>query len=201
MQLKIYAIEENLQDPLKYRFPYFEELMWYVSHYYVDLLQRGSAKTKITNWERKGLTELAEWLKFYRKKRPTTVHPSQYIIDVLHCFLKGDSLPPRNRYHDEDDRGDDGDTEGNESCICNGKADDELWIGCSDCGGWYHAGCVGLSKTSVALLDNYYCTRCVKRNPGGSSSSMPLSGGATRKGSSKRKSVSDQNDKKKKQRT
>jgi len=162
MQLKIHGIEENLQDPLKYRFPYFEELMWYVSNHYVDFL-RGSAKNKLTNWERKGLTELAEWLKFYRRKRPSSVHPSQYIIDTLHCFLRAEPLPSRAHYQEEDDGGDDGDDEGNESCICNGKADDELWIGCSTCGSWYHAGCVGLSKEKVAEIDNYYCLRCTPK--------------------------------------
>jgi len=195
MQLKIHGIEENLQDPLKYRFPYFEELMWYVSQHYVDLLQRASTKNKLTNWERKGLAELAEWLKFYRRKRPSTVYPSQYIIDCLHCFLKGEPLPSRTHYHEDDDNGDDGDDEGNESCICNGKADDELWIGCSTCGGWYHAGCVGLSKEEVDELDNYYCTRCLPKT------SATQSGGL-RKGMGSKRRGEEQNEKKtKKQKT
>ena len=39
MQLRIHALEENLQDPLKYRFPYFEEMMWYAAEHYAGLIQ------------------------------------------------------------------------------------------------------------------------------------------------------------------
>jgi len=161
-QLKIHGIEENLREPLKYRFPYFEELMWYVT----------PNKAKITTWERKGLTELAEWLKFYRRKRPATLSPSQFIIDTLHCYLRGEPLPSRVNYQEDDDGGDDGDDEDNESCVCNGKADDELWVGCAACGGWYHASCVGLSKEKVQELENYYCPRCVKSTPSNSTSNL-----------------------------
>uniref|UniRef100_A0A6B2L5N3 JmjC domain-containing protein n=1 Tax=Arcella intermedia TaxID=1963864 RepID=A0A6B2L5N3_9EUKA len=161
MQLKIHGIEENLQDPLKYRFPYFEELMWYVSQHYVDHIKESN---KLNGWERKGITELAEWLKFYRRKRPAGVYPSQYIIDTLYAHLKGNSLPSQANYPDEEEGGDDPDDEGNDHCICGGNADDELWVGCSACGSWYHAGCVGLSKEKVAEIENYYCNRCAPKS-------------------------------------
>jgi len=121
-QLKIHGIEENLREPLKYRFPYFEELMWYVSNYYVEAFQRGGNKAKITSWERKGLTELAEWLKFYRRKRPSTINPSQFIIDTIKNYLRGEILPSRSNYQDDEEGGDDGDDEDNED---EGEDEDE----------------------------------------------------------------------------
>lgn len=171
MQLKIHGIEENLQDPLKYRFPYFEEMMWYVAQHYVDKLKVKN-RQEISSWEQKGLAELVDWLKYYKSKKPSGVKSAQYINDALRSFLKNEEIPLPDNYIDDDVEDEEA---GSTDCICNGKADDQLWIGCSSCGGWYHAGCVGLSQAEVERLDNYYCPKCTNNKmPGrGRSTAAP----------------------------
>lgn len=40
MQLRIHAeIDEQCPDRSKYRFPYFEEMMWYLANDYVEKIQ------------------------------------------------------------------------------------------------------------------------------------------------------------------
>lgn len=179
MQLKIHGIEENLQDPLKYRFPYFEELMWYVANHYTEYLRDTTKRRDITTWEELGLNELANWLKFYKKKRPTSrVRVAQYIIDFLNCYNNNLALPNESKYVDYVDREEDEGDDGKNDCICGGKAEDDMWIGCSSCGRWYHVSCVGLSKEKVDGLGDYFCPLCLSKpvssSPPTSSSSAGL---------------------------
>jgi hypothetical protein len=47
-------------------------------------------------------------------------------------------------------------------CICQKPAmnDDELWVSCDGCGGWFHPECVGLDPNDVHLLPSYFCKEC-----------------------------------------
>ncbi len=42
-QLDVMRLEQKLRVPLKYRFPFFEELMWYGARHYTELLRAGGA--------------------------------------------------------------------------------------------------------------------------------------------------------------
>ena len=140
-------MEENLQDPQKYRFPYFEEMMWYAAEHYAGLIHgapflcchgsflfqclkylnlfrfmKGKRTAEICEHERRGLNELAKWLKFYKvrccrcpyfmfakvmiycsfiqDKKPQGDIPAAYIIDTLRAFIDNKALPNIEFYED-----------------------------------------------------------------------------------------------------
>jgi len=162
MQLKIHGIEENLQDPLKYRFPFFEEMMWYVAEHYLKKVKGPRGRSEISPWEHRGLAELVDWLKYYKNKKPQTVRSAQYINDALRSYLNNEEIPEVEKYtHDEDNTEEDSSSS---YCVCNGKSDDQLWIGCSSCGGWYHQGCVGLTPAQVEQMEHYFCQKCTNED-------------------------------------
>lgn len=42
---------------------------------------------------------------------------------------------------------------------------DRFYIGCDECGGWFHGACVGVSPTDVGRMDGYRCrVCCLKRD-------------------------------------
>lgn len=123
---------------------------------------------------------MAKWLKFYKEKRPEELEPAAYIIDTLRNWHEGTKLPDLNDYEEEEDS-----AEG-DSCFCKGTPDyiqhkssfliptihtdctrltpigrssSQLWIGCSDCGHWYHAACVGLTEKQVRICPHSHNIR------------------------------------------
>lgn len=34
------------------------------------------------------------------------------------------------------------------------------WVECGGCEGWYHIGCVGLTRSAVSRIKTYFCIRC-----------------------------------------
>jgi len=173
MQLRIHAeIDEQCPERGKLRFPYFEEMMWYLANDFSEKIQfrqekkeSGAEVPNFTLFQLQGLNVLSKWLKFYKSKKPNAIFSSQYVTDMLTCFLEGTPLPDINSYaRDEEPNSDSFENNNNECFECNGKIESVLWVGCDTCSNWFHAECVGLTKKDVDDLTKsereYICNRC-----------------------------------------
>ncbi|KAI8048566.1 hypothetical protein BDF22DRAFT_266986 [Syncephalis plumigaleata] len=66
---------------------------------------------------------------------------------------------------DEDDEDEDED-DNKVYCLCRKPDDGTVMINCDGCSEWYHAKCVGLTKSKVAKISTYYCPVCISTLPG-----------------------------------
>lgn len=56
MQLRIHTdIDEKCPERAKIRFPYFEEMMWYVADAYVQILAKSKGKPTLVTYEEQGM--------------------------------------------------------------------------------------------------------------------------------------------------
>jgi len=133
--------------------------MWYAAEHYAGLIQ-GRRANEICEHEKRGLNELAKWLKFYKDKKPQGDIPALYIIDTLKSYIDN-TTPPNIEAYDEEEEAEE--AEGSD-CLCEGKSNSQLWIGCTTCAKWFHAACVGLSEKELKELNDsdrdWYCPRC-----------------------------------------
>ena len=46
-------------------------------------------------------------------------------------------------------------------CICQTPYNEsEFYIGCDECGDWFHGACVGIEPEEASKIDNYFCPNC-----------------------------------------
>jgi hypothetical protein len=168
MQLRIHAeIDEQCPERGKCRFPYFEEMMWYLANDYVEKIQSHKSSVdgliNFSDVQLQGINLLSKWIKFYKAKKPATIFSSQYIIDTICCFLEGTTLPEITAYQQDEEPSDS--VENNNECYeCNGKVESNMWVGCDICSNWFHVECAGFSKKELEELNKsekeYICIRC-----------------------------------------
>ncbi|EDQ89316.1 uncharacterized protein MONBRDRAFT_25364 [Monosiga brevicollis MX1] len=104
-QLQIAAMERRLKVPLTYRFPFFEELMWYAADRYVRVFAAAThqapvhqnplpLRSNLTSWELMGLNELLANLRVWiaspahRAYIPRRLKNPSSLIDSLQKLLQ-----------------------------------------------------------------------------------------------------------------
>lgn len=64
-QLDILRLESRLRVPARYRFPFFEDLMWYSGQHYAQALRQKGGTADLSSFEVQGLRELAAVLRVW----------------------------------------------------------------------------------------------------------------------------------------
>ncbi|KAL6046274.1 Lysine-specific demethylase 2A [Balamuthia mandrillaris] len=106
MQLKVRGIEERTRTPEKFRFPFFETMLWYAAKHYRDRLT-SSKKKPLVEHERTGLlalvAQLGEWIaseSLSRSKRAQHMEmipedikqPEKLLLELSH-LMTGSAQP------------------------------------------------------------------------------------------------------------
>lgn len=181
LQTEVFEIEQRVNVPFKFRFPFYGTSYWYLVENYVQTILKShslGAVAPISDWEQEGLVALVDWLpqwKFlapeHMKTRDNLWMP-QYLLDVIDWWLRKGSrqeyaLPEPTTYqhaHFE--------TVMSESpirkpiCVCRIVTEDPeiTVVGCDFCGSWFHPECLSMTREEAHSAKMFYCYECIARN-------------------------------------